>query len=84
MQNGSLKFYSDTRNFGFIKPEAGADLFVHGGAFVEHDKAKPGDRVRFEIGTSKNGQRAAVNVRLIDASEAAAEAVFRKADAVWR
>ena len=83
MQNGPLKFYSATRNFGFIKPDSGPDLFFHGGQFLQHDIAKEGDRVRFEIGTSKNGQRAAVNVRLVDASEAAAEAVFRRSEPVW-
>lgn len=29
MTKGTVKWYNDTKGFGFIKPESGDDIFVH-------------------------------------------------------
>lgn len=82
MQNGPLKFYSHTRRFGFIQQESGEpDLFVYAGAFLDHDKAEPGDKLTYEIGSSRDGRPCAINVRLVDPHQAAVLAsVFSKSD----
>lgn len=48
------------------------------------DVAKEGDRVRFDVNVSRNGKPAATNGRLVDSTEAAAEAMFGKADFLVR
>lgn len=58
--NGSVKFYNNTKGFGFIKPDNGSeDIFVHSSGLKE--KIKDGDRVTFETEKGKKGMNA-VNV----------------------
>lgn len=58
--NGLVKFFNNTKGFGFIKPDNGSeDIFVHSTGLI--DKIKDGDRVTFETEKGKKGMNA-VNV----------------------
>jgi cold shock protein len=62
MQEGTIKFFNETKGFGFITPSnGGADVFVHVSGLI--DKVREKDRVVFEVQNGKKGLNA-VNVRL--------------------
>lgn len=61
MKNGVVKFFNETKGFGFIKEDNGPEVFVH--ATGLQDKVKENDRVTFEVQEGKKGLNA-VNVRL--------------------
>jgi len=64
MSNGTVKFFNDTKGFGFITPdEGGKDVFVHvngldGGSITE------GDKVSYDVEEGQKGLNA-VNVSVI-------------------
>ena len=63
MTTGTVKWFNDSRGFGFIAPENGEDVFVHHSA-IQGDGFKTlseGESVEFEITTGPKGQQA-VNV----------------------
>ncbi len=63
MQEGVVKFFNETKGFGFITPIGGGDdVFVHVSGLI--DKIREKDDVSFEIAKGKKGLNA-VNVRLI-------------------
>ena len=53
-------------SFGFIEVSGEPDIFVHRAACPNYERLKPGDRVRFTIGKSRDGRRAALAVELIE------------------
>lgn len=59
---GSVKFYNESKGFGFVVTENGEEVFVHASGLV--DKIKQNDRVEFEITQGKKGPNA-VNVKRI-------------------
>ena len=62
MNNGSVKFFNDTKGFGFNKDAASnKEYFVHVSGVV--DKIKENDEVTFDLQDGKKGVNA-VNVRL--------------------
>ncbi len=62
MENGVVKFFNETKGFGFIKVEGtNQDVFVHVTGL--QDKIRQDDRVTFEIQEGKKGPNA-VNVKL--------------------
>jgi len=63
MKEGVVKFFNDTKGFGFIKETAtGQEYFVHiSGLLV--DSLSENDAVTFELKEGKKGLNA-VNVRL--------------------
>lgn len=62
MQEGTVKFFNDTKGFGFIKPNDGTpDIFVHVSGL--QDEIRENDKVVFEVQQGKKGLNA-VNVRL--------------------
>lgn len=63
MQQGKVKFFNQTKGFGFITPSDGtADVFVHQSGLV--DKIKDNDTVQFETEKGKKGINA-VRVQLV-------------------
>ena len=68
-QTGVVKFYSDDRGFGFIRPDdGGGDIFVHVSAVHDSlDGLEIGWRVQFEErnSTRKVGTIEAFNVEMI-------------------
>jgi CspA family cold shock protein len=62
MSTGTVKFFNETKGFGFIKEdESGKEYFVHVTGLS--DKIKENDNVTFEIQEGKKGLNA-VNVKL--------------------
>ena len=62
MQTGTVKFFNETKGFGFIKPDnTGDDIFVHASGLK--DQIRENDRVKFNIERGKKGLNA-VNTEL--------------------
>jgi CspA family cold shock protein len=67
MAQGTVKFFSDDKGFGFITPdEGGKDLFVHHSAIVADGYRSLADnqRVSFDQESDTKGPRA-VNVQVV-------------------
>ena len=63
MSKGTVKFFNDTKGFGFIAEEgSGKEHFVHISGLV--DEIREGDEVEFELKEGKKGLNA-VNVKVI-------------------
>ncbi|MBW2540354.1 MAG: cold-shock protein [Deltaproteobacteria bacterium] len=63
MANGIVKWFNDSKGFGFIEQEDGSDVFVHFSE-IKSDGFKSlseGDRVTFDIEQGQKGP-AATNV----------------------
>lgn len=62
MNNGIVKFFNDTKGFGFIKDEASnKEYFVHVSGLI--DEIRENDEVVFELQEGRKGLNA-VNVKL--------------------
>lgn len=67
MIRGTVKWFNDSKGFGFITPEDGSkDIFVHHSAITMQGfrSLTEGQRVEFEIVDGKKGP-AASNVRAV-------------------
>jgi len=63
MNKGTVKFFNDTKGFGFIKEDdSNKEHFVHISGLI--DEIREGDAVEFELQEGKKGLNA-VNVRVI-------------------
>ena len=63
MSKGTVKFFNDTKGFGFIKDvESGKEYFVHVSGL--NDEIKENDEVTFDLQEGKKGLNA-VNVKLV-------------------
>lgn len=63
MQKGTVKFFNDSKGFGFIKPsDSSEDIFVHVSGLIH--EIKENDQVKFEVEKGKKGLNA-VNVELL-------------------
>jgi CspA family cold shock protein len=63
MENGTVKFFNESKGFGFIiEDDSNKEHFVHVSGLI--DQIKEGDAVEFELQEGKKGLNA-VNVRVI-------------------
>ena len=63
MSKGTVKFFNDTKGFGFITEEVvSKDHFVHVSGLI--DEIREGDEVEFDLQEGKKGLNA-VNVKVI-------------------
>ena len=70
-QQGTVKYFHLAHHFGFIKSDAGSDIFVHGRQVIGGTALVAGQRVEFEQDlTTRSGRLAARNVRVIDGTAA--------------
>ena len=54
MQKGTVKFFNDSKGFGFIKDsETGHDVFVHSSGLI--DNIRDNDEVKFNTQKGKKG-----------------------------
>jgi cold shock protein len=61
---GTVKFFNETKGFGFITPEnSSADIFVHSSGLV--DQIRANDQVEYDEEKGKKGLNA-VNVTVLN------------------
>lgn len=64
MQEGTVKFFNNSKGFGFItSSESGEDIFVHNSGLI--DDIREDDKVQFTTEQGRKGLNA-VNVEVID------------------
>lgn len=64
MKEGTVKFFNNSRGFGFIKPsDSSEDVFVHESGLI--DEIRENDKVKFNVERGKKGLNA-TQVELID------------------
>ncbi|WP_299516389.1 cold-shock protein [Mucilaginibacter sp.] len=62
MATGTVKFFNETKGFGFITPDQGGkEVFVHVTGL--QDEIREGDSVTYEVEDGKKGP-SAVNVKI--------------------
>ncbi|MCK4563031.1 MAG: cold-shock protein [Flavobacteriaceae bacterium] len=63
MSNGTVKFFNNSKGFGFITPEdGGKDVFVHVNGLI--DEINEGDKVSYDVEEGPKGLNA-TNVKVI-------------------
>lgn len=69
MPKGTVKWFNDTKGYGFIAQDGGEDVFVHYSAISGegYRSLTEGSRVEFDVESSGKGPRAA-NVVVVEAA----------------
>ncbi len=63
MANGTVKFFNNSKGFGFITPDEGnKDVFVHVNGLI--DEINEGDKVSYDVAEGPKGLNA-TNVKII-------------------
>ena len=67
MATGTVKFFNETKGFGFITPDQGSkDIFVHMSGIKDGSHLNEGDKVSYdEANDSKGKGPSATNVKKI-------------------
>ena len=68
MANGTVKWFNETKGYGFIAPESGGkDVFVHISALQDAgiSDLNDGQKVTFEVAENR-GKEAAGDLKLVD------------------
>lgn len=66
MTKGKVKWYNESKGYGFIEPENGEDVFVHRTGLVDsYEGLEPDEEVVFDIKEGDKGLMA-INVKLED------------------
>lgn len=60
--NGTVKFFNESKGFGFITGEDGKEVFVHQTALPEGVRLQENDAVTFDVEDGERGPKA-VNVQ---------------------
>jgi CspA family cold shock protein len=61
---GTVKFFNETKGFGFIKPsDSSEDIFVHSSGLI--DEIRENDQVEYDAERGKKGMNA-VNVKVLN------------------
>ena len=58
MVEGTVKFFNDRKNFGFIAGDDGTEYFVHQSGLKEGVIIAEGDKVSFEVVQGDRGPKA--------------------------
>ena len=69
MAVGTVKWFNDTKGFGFIEPDdGGKDAFVHISAVQEAglQQLQEGQKVEFELVPGRDGRQAAGSLKAIE------------------
>ncbi len=66
MPKGTVKWFNDSKGFGFITPEEGEDVFVHHTSIQSEGfkSLSEGDQVEFEVEQGEKGPKAANVVKI--------------------
>ena len=66
MAEGTVKWFNDSKGFGFIEQDGGKDVFVHHSAILAEGlkSLQEGDRVKFNVVDGAKGPSAASVVKL--------------------
>jgi len=63
MSNGTVKFFNNSKGFGFItQDDGGKDVYVHQSALI--DEIAEGDKVSYDVEEGEKGLNA-VNVKVV-------------------
>ncbi|MBI4430065.1 MAG: cold shock domain-containing protein [Ignavibacteriales bacterium] len=67
MQKGKVKFYNDSKGFGFIVADTGEEVFFHKSNVKDsgfRNVLRQGDAVQFDLKVEQRGKRALNVVRV--------------------